>query len=420
MPLLDGVSAIARLRSDHPHLCLIALTGDEAPDAPLGGEGVRRGRRSAEERVRRRAPGPADCGESPGLVNRADSPSRVAPAREHFSRKPKSGEGRNRTGDTTVFSRVLYQLSYLAAPGSVATSRSRDQRRVTADFLDGSRRDWFAPLARLSLFARLARKKGRPGRCLRAANVLVTQRAYAAGAFRATSAVPLPAAKSANSVKPRSASSRAQHLGRHVDRRLRRRRRTRTRPTPPGAVTRPSSSKNGIMFASDTRSNERVGVRELLRVGPLEAHAVRELRRRQLPRLGEHRPRRGRRRRPLPPGSAARAGTPRGRCRCRDRARARAAPRSSRAPPRATRTLSGCASRPTAARSGRTASESAGGSSGHSRGRRTTWFVVNRANLRPRSLEHQSREPDPDVGAGLRGENVSAALPPLIAIAMFS
>jgi hypothetical protein len=27
----------------------------------------------------------------------------------------KSGEGRNRTGDTTVFSRVLYRLSYLAA-----------------------------------------------------------------------------------------------------------------------------------------------------------------------------------------------------------------------------------------------------------------------------------------------------------------
>jgi hypothetical protein len=25
------------------------------------------------------------------------------------------GEGRNRTGDTTVFSRVLYQLSYLAS-----------------------------------------------------------------------------------------------------------------------------------------------------------------------------------------------------------------------------------------------------------------------------------------------------------------
>ena len=26
----------------------------------------------------------------------------------------KYGEGRNRTGDTTIFSRVLYQLSYLA------------------------------------------------------------------------------------------------------------------------------------------------------------------------------------------------------------------------------------------------------------------------------------------------------------------
>ena len=31
MPLLDGVTAIARLRHDHPSLCLIALTGDAAP-----------------------------------------------------------------------------------------------------------------------------------------------------------------------------------------------------------------------------------------------------------------------------------------------------------------------------------------------------------------------------------------------------
>jgi DNA-binding NarL/FixJ family response regulator len=31
MPQLDGVSTLARLRNDHPHLCLIALTGDEAP-----------------------------------------------------------------------------------------------------------------------------------------------------------------------------------------------------------------------------------------------------------------------------------------------------------------------------------------------------------------------------------------------------
>ena len=36
-------------------------------------------------------------------------------------RRP-GGEGRNRTGDTTVFSRVLYQLSYLAAADSVAVA----------------------------------------------------------------------------------------------------------------------------------------------------------------------------------------------------------------------------------------------------------------------------------------------------------
>jgi hypothetical protein len=38
-----------------------------------------------------------------------------------MERKPnkqgRSGEGRTRTGDTPVFSRVLYQLSYLAAAG---------------------------------------------------------------------------------------------------------------------------------------------------------------------------------------------------------------------------------------------------------------------------------------------------------------
>jgi DNA-binding NarL/FixJ family response regulator len=29
MPRLDGVSAVARLRRDHPNMCVIALTGDE-------------------------------------------------------------------------------------------------------------------------------------------------------------------------------------------------------------------------------------------------------------------------------------------------------------------------------------------------------------------------------------------------------
>lgn len=32
MPRLDGVSAVARMRQDHPSLCLIAITGDLAPE----------------------------------------------------------------------------------------------------------------------------------------------------------------------------------------------------------------------------------------------------------------------------------------------------------------------------------------------------------------------------------------------------
>jgi CheY-like chemotaxis protein len=32
MPLVDGVTAVARLRKDHPSLCLIALTGDPAAE----------------------------------------------------------------------------------------------------------------------------------------------------------------------------------------------------------------------------------------------------------------------------------------------------------------------------------------------------------------------------------------------------
>ena len=31
MPLVDGVAAVARLRRDHPSLCLIVLTGDADP-----------------------------------------------------------------------------------------------------------------------------------------------------------------------------------------------------------------------------------------------------------------------------------------------------------------------------------------------------------------------------------------------------
>src|SRR5256885_5680840 len=31
MPLVDGVTAVARLRHDHPSMCVIALTGDAHP-----------------------------------------------------------------------------------------------------------------------------------------------------------------------------------------------------------------------------------------------------------------------------------------------------------------------------------------------------------------------------------------------------
>ena len=32
MPLVDGVTAVARLRRDHPSMCIVALTGDADPE----------------------------------------------------------------------------------------------------------------------------------------------------------------------------------------------------------------------------------------------------------------------------------------------------------------------------------------------------------------------------------------------------
>src|SRR5215471_14527053 len=52
-----------------------------------------------------------------------------------------SGEGRTRTGDTPVFSRVLYQLSYLAAGGRSVYPGPRKRRgpRERAHVLGGLR-----------------------------------------------------------------------------------------------------------------------------------------------------------------------------------------------------------------------------------------------------------------------------------------
>src|SRR2546429_170633 len=56
MPLLDGVTAAARLRHDHPSVCLIALTGDDAPALQRAARAVAsRASRSAASKSPRRA-----------------------------------------------------------------------------------------------------------------------------------------------------------------------------------------------------------------------------------------------------------------------------------------------------------------------------------------------------------------------------
>ena len=55
-------------------------------------------------------------------------------------RSRSSGEGRNRTGDTTVFSRVLYQLSYLAAASKCSlTGRARRKLATGGSHRRGAR-----------------------------------------------------------------------------------------------------------------------------------------------------------------------------------------------------------------------------------------------------------------------------------------
>jgi hypothetical protein len=58
----------------------------------------------------------AEAGDNPSSSS-ADVPSPGVTAARSLtlvSELAWDGEGRNRTGDTTIFSRVLYQLSYLA------------------------------------------------------------------------------------------------------------------------------------------------------------------------------------------------------------------------------------------------------------------------------------------------------------------
>jgi hypothetical protein len=77
--------------------------------APRGRRGGR-GRAGAQERSQGNDRGPMEHEPPYSQPLRAwERAASATPTRD--------GEGRNRTGDPTVFSRVLYQLSYLARDG---------------------------------------------------------------------------------------------------------------------------------------------------------------------------------------------------------------------------------------------------------------------------------------------------------------
>ena len=53
-----------------------------------------------------------------------------------FKKSDKSGQGRDRTGDTRIFSPVLYQLSYLAVAADEALERA-GKRSQTSEAVEG-------------------------------------------------------------------------------------------------------------------------------------------------------------------------------------------------------------------------------------------------------------------------------------------
>jgi DNA-binding response OmpR family regulator len=139
MPNMDGVTAISKLRAAHPLVCLIALTGDEDPTihteaTNAGADGVLvkgqmlealverlRNARERENLHRRDRHGGRDSASACREDGVGEGPTgETGRFPREASRASVCGEGRNRTGDTTVFSRVLYRLSYLAAADSLA------------------------------------------------------------------------------------------------------------------------------------------------------------------------------------------------------------------------------------------------------------------------------------------------------------
>ncbi len=172
------------------------------------------------------------------------------------------------------------------------------------------------------------------------------------------------------------------------------------------------------MFARDTRSNDASGKGKLFGIGLLETDAARQLGRGQPPGLGEHR------RREVDSDDLRSGIAPREQeCRAAGSG-AEVEDTAGLGFERVQRGLQrGEGLRaahliPVRRDPVELASASATGRAARARGRRTTWFVVNRANLLP------SVSSICEAGCGLSApgctENVSAALPPLIAIAMFS
>src|SRR6476619_1454885 len=96
-------------------------------------------------------PKPSETAAALATAGTRASPSRTArPSRarrvlapsstKRPGRGSRSGETRTRTGDTTIFSRVLYQLSYLAAGVDASRRRVRSRRAATGPGRHAARR----------------------------------------------------------------------------------------------------------------------------------------------------------------------------------------------------------------------------------------------------------------------------------------
>jgi hypothetical protein len=93
----------------------------EFPARRAGGQGPRRGesaRRAGQDRAAQRVP------RVPRLGRALRDQDGQAQGSGHKASLRRDGETRTRTGDTTIFSRVLYQLSYLAAADKASGPRT--------------------------------------------------------------------------------------------------------------------------------------------------------------------------------------------------------------------------------------------------------------------------------------------------------